>query len=304
MNQNLLQSILALTSSSPFGVGLEGRSWSAESGYRYGFQAQEQDAELWEGAVNYKYRVEDPRLGRFFSVDPLNAKYPFYSSYQFSGNRLIDSVELEGLEPGSYEEKHPGRVLVIVVQGYEGKDPPLLKTQVKNNPFAKDDPGDLNKISDIEELNDQMFDVFQFSSADSERTKDDVKETISNFMNVDPFGRIILIGHSLGADNLIEIVNENSQINVDLLITLDICDGLDIDDDNIPPNVAQAINYYQDLGWTEYGGELVEPADGNKTSDILNIPVKYSHKQIDEKLADECILLIREKANGKDWKAK
>ena len=30
---------------------------------------------------------------------PLAAKYPYYSSYQFSGNRVIDMVELEGAEP-------------------------------------------------------------------------------------------------------------------------------------------------------------------------------------------------------------
>jgi hypothetical protein len=48
---------------------------------------------------HYKYRQHDARLGRFWSVDPLARKYPFYSPYAFSGNRLIDRVELEGLEP-------------------------------------------------------------------------------------------------------------------------------------------------------------------------------------------------------------
>ena len=48
--------------------------------------------------MSYKYRVQDPRLGRFLSIDPLAAKYPFYSPYAFSGNRVIDAVELEGLE--------------------------------------------------------------------------------------------------------------------------------------------------------------------------------------------------------------
>lgn len=33
------------------------------------------------------------------SVDPLAPEYPCYSPYQFSGNRLIDMIELEGLEP-------------------------------------------------------------------------------------------------------------------------------------------------------------------------------------------------------------
>jgi RHS repeat-associated protein len=80
---------------------LEGRTFSSQE-YRYGFQAQEQDDELWEGAVNYKYRVEDPRLGRFFSVDPLYRKYSWNSNYAFSENRLIDGVELEGCEYVSY----------------------------------------------------------------------------------------------------------------------------------------------------------------------------------------------------------
>jgi RHS repeat-associated protein len=98
MRQHLLQTVSPLRVYSPFGTALAGRSYESESQYRYGFQAQEEDAELWEGAVNYKYRVEDPRLGRFFSVDPLYKKYPWNSNYAFSENRLLDAIELEGLE--------------------------------------------------------------------------------------------------------------------------------------------------------------------------------------------------------------
>jgi hypothetical protein len=50
-------------------------------------------------SLNYTFRMHDPRVGRFFARDPLEKKYPFYSPYQFSGNRVIDMVELEGLEP-------------------------------------------------------------------------------------------------------------------------------------------------------------------------------------------------------------
>jgi RHS repeat-associated protein len=97
MHQPILQPLPPLTVFSPFGVVLEGRTFSSQE-YRYGFQAQEQDDELWEGAVNYKYRVEDPRLGRFFSVDPIYCKFPHNSPYAFSENRLIDAIEFEGLE--------------------------------------------------------------------------------------------------------------------------------------------------------------------------------------------------------------
>ena len=83
-------------------MALPGKSFTdPDNNYRYGFQNQETDKELWDGAVSYKYRIEDPRLGRFFSVDPLSAKYPYYSAYQFSGNRVIDMIELEGLEPSN-----------------------------------------------------------------------------------------------------------------------------------------------------------------------------------------------------------
>jgi RHS repeat-associated protein len=65
---------------------------------RYGFQGQEEDQEMWEGSVSYKYRVEDARLGRFFSVDPLMAKFPWNSAYAFAENKGVSTIELEGLE--------------------------------------------------------------------------------------------------------------------------------------------------------------------------------------------------------------
>jgi RHS repeat-associated protein len=80
---------------------LPNRSGSTDS-YRYGFQGQEKDDEIkGEGnSLNYKYRMHDPRVGRFFAVDPLLRKYPELTPYQFSSNRVIQFVELEGLEAG------------------------------------------------------------------------------------------------------------------------------------------------------------------------------------------------------------
>ncbi|GGD34322.1 hypothetical protein [Flavobacterium orientale] len=75
------------------------RHGSAES-YRYGFQGQEKDDEVkGEGnSLNYTFRMHDPRVGRFLSLDPLFKKYPHNSPYAFSENRVIDGVELEGRE--------------------------------------------------------------------------------------------------------------------------------------------------------------------------------------------------------------
>jgi RHS repeat-associated protein len=66
--------------------------------YRYGFQGQEEDPEYLDGAVSFKYRIHDKRLGRFLSVDPLFKSYPYNSQYAFSENRVIDCIDLEGAE--------------------------------------------------------------------------------------------------------------------------------------------------------------------------------------------------------------
>ena len=77
-----------------------GRKYSAGSGYRYGFNGKEQDTEV-KGIGNqydYGFRIYDPRLGRFLSTDPLFQSYPFYTPYQFAGNKPIWAIDLDGLE--------------------------------------------------------------------------------------------------------------------------------------------------------------------------------------------------------------
>ena len=84
----------------PFGMIMLGRAWETGSSHRYGFQGQERDDEI-EGdgnSINFKYRMHDPRVARFFSIDPLYKDYPYNSPYAFSMNRVVDMIELEGLE--------------------------------------------------------------------------------------------------------------------------------------------------------------------------------------------------------------
>jgi len=91
--------VLAVNDYYPFGMLMPGRSYVGGE-YRYGFQGQETDDELagLGNSVSYKYRIHDVRIGRFLSVDPLAPDYPHNAPYAFSENRLIDGVELEGLE--------------------------------------------------------------------------------------------------------------------------------------------------------------------------------------------------------------
>ena len=85
----------------PFGMVMNDRkgSYNAQD-YRYGYNGKENDNEV-KGESNqqdYGFRVYDPRVGRFLSVDPLTESYPFYSPYQFAGNKPIIAIDLDGCE--------------------------------------------------------------------------------------------------------------------------------------------------------------------------------------------------------------
>ena len=67
------------------------RNGTQNDSYRYSFQDQEKDDEIKgsNNSINYKYRMHDPRIGRFFSTDPIEDEYPVYSPYHFSSNQPI-----------------------------------------------------------------------------------------------------------------------------------------------------------------------------------------------------------------------
>ena len=91
--------------------------------YRYGFQGQEKDDEI-KGignSINYKFRMHDPRVGRFFAVDPLTKKYPWNSPYAFSENAVISYIELEGLEKATPEMTQRAIISLLIFRDNGGK---------------------------------------------------------------------------------------------------------------------------------------------------------------------------------------
>jgi len=92
-----------LTDYYPFGMTMPGRSYEAAGidAHRYGYNGKENDNEV-KGEGNqqdYGFRIYDPRVARFLSVDPLAPDYPWYTPYQFAGNTPIQAIDLDGLEP-------------------------------------------------------------------------------------------------------------------------------------------------------------------------------------------------------------
>ena len=84
----------------PFGLEHKGYNSNingVENDYKQ-FQGQEWTEDLGLNIHEWKYRISDPAIGRFWQIDPLAEDYSYQSPYNFSENRLIDSAELEGLE--------------------------------------------------------------------------------------------------------------------------------------------------------------------------------------------------------------
>ena len=75
------------------------RTFTASNDYRYGFNGKEKDKNISSlTAYDYGFRIYNPAIGKFLSVDPLTGKYPELTPYQFASNRPIDGVDLDGKE--------------------------------------------------------------------------------------------------------------------------------------------------------------------------------------------------------------
>ncbi|MFY7937691.1 MAG: putative toxin, partial [Flavobacterium sp.] len=158
---------ISATDYSPFGAPLAGRTWQA-SEYRFGFNGQEKDDEFKsEGnSITFEFRIHDPRLGKFLSVDPLCNEYPWNSSYAFCENRVIDGIDLEGLEWGGplFFFARPTPVIRPVVEEFVKpievlpKSPEIVPEQFikpTKNPFSPEQLANLNRGRKIE--NEQLM---------------------------------------------------------------------------------------------------------------------------------------------------
>ena len=117
---------------------MPGRQFDGSSlKYRYGFNGKEMDIETSSTTTyDYGFRIYSPELGRFLSVDPLNASYPWNSTYAFAENDVVRSVDLDGLER---------KVVIHWVDKHEDGALKIVKTQV--NVDLKDKWFEINPVT-------------------------------------------------------------------------------------------------------------------------------------------------------------
>ena len=95
---------------------MPGRKYSSGK-YRYGFNGKENDT---ESPVQYDYgfRIYDPRLVRFKSVDPLLQKFPWNSPYSYAEGDPINYIDLDGLEQNTMRSAAVSRPTLPQLSNY------------------------------------------------------------------------------------------------------------------------------------------------------------------------------------------
>ena len=213
--------IISSTDYYAFGAPMPGRQFNSSS-YKYGFNGKENDAET--GTQDYGMRIYNPALGKFLSVDPITSQYPELTPYQFASNRPICAIDRDGLEAADVGANIEN--LIIVVQGYPaGKgNPPNGKTQSANAGTVKPDLGRDDKLGRINEsyfpVNTQVVNFASSNEDGDGQTVPDITKTIKDYQALNPNGKVILVGHSGGAMNLLNVIGDKD-IKVDLLVTID-----------------------------------------------------------------------------------
>lgn len=122
---------------------------AGEDRYRFGFNGKEQDHDNeWSDFTHYDYgfRIYNPAVAKFLSLDPLAANYPWYTPYQFAGNTPIQAIDLDGLEEL--------RVTELIEKGFEVELKILREDEVLSTY--------LSKISK-DELVDKHLVIFRFN---------------------------------------------------------------------------------------------------------------------------------------------
>jgi RHS repeat-associated protein len=87
---------------------MPGRNYNNGS-YKYGFNGKENDNEVvgtGSGTQDYGFRIYNPALGKFLSIDPLTSKFPELTPYQFASDNPIQNIDFDGLEgtPGNLQK--------------------------------------------------------------------------------------------------------------------------------------------------------------------------------------------------------
>ena len=297
---------------SPFGVQLDGRTISGDS-YRYGFQNQEKDDEI-KGAgnsVNYTYRMHDPRVGRFFAVDPLLFRYPFNSTYAFSENRVIRNIELEGLEdynPMAYASEMFNAMSSEVTEWFKVENP-VPKEKRRIVLFCITHPVIANEIgySDVNALHSTISsDATRFavrgkdSKSNSTLNKSEINGKIMDEASQIGAMRHVLWQSIIASKYGVEIAKEIGYAHEESFDPLEI----DMQQRDFQSNQIDLLDETVDLLNNKIGQEIGKQNPGLSTKELAITSLNYFHDKgfyYAKQNSDGSIKIIRNKISDNQY---
>ncbi len=170
-----------------FGASMPGRNQESVL-YRYGFNGKEnsEDGEFGSQLIqDYGFRLYNPAIARFLSVDPLAAGYAWYTPYQFAGNMPIWAIDLDGAEPQIFS--------IILLRVVPRLSPPVVRTIKRiapnrrnnaNNPSALYLPPEYYE-REVEREREHALPHAQMQSAGTSPTPDPLPEYTRSLVQID-----------------------------------------------------------------------------------------------------------------------
>lgn len=141
-----------------FGMSMEGYK-NAEFSYSYGFGGQYMDSEIAgeENSYAFEYRDYDPRIIRFKSRDPKAGKFPWWTPYQYAGNRPIDGIDLEGAEYITYTVRIVDGKAPVIIDVCDYRDIEGFNYEKYSESFGPEGRG-VKYIYQFENANGEIYD--------------------------------------------------------------------------------------------------------------------------------------------------
>lgn len=147
----------------PFGMEMSGRSLSSKNS-RFGYSGMEKDDEISGSGNSYDFnaRIYNSRIARWFSIDPLQKKYPSLSPYNFVANSPLMFVDRDGKQifiAGTTSDK---MFFLSEIKRLTGLD-----IELKNNELVLNGMGDTKDIVS-QSLRDHVLNLIDTKSKNYE----------------------------------------------------------------------------------------------------------------------------------------
>ncbi len=232
------------------------------SSYKYGFNGMEKDDEAKGNgnSLDFGARIYDPRLGRWLSLDPLAAKYPYASPYNFALNTPVQAKDPDGKKVFFVNKELAQKVAKDLNKIYSvnyGTEKPAFKVVTKTEVIKVKNPDyglwDEYGLGDDPEYIDKTVERSYITTNDDAmnwNTDEYTKETYD----------------ILNSENVVIKANENIGLGGGGNTSLDVFD--------IDPNLPM----YGDPGTTGKFGKIGKKCCGGKGTYSESIGIVFLHE--------------------------